>query len=146
MANATSNPITIVGSGLVGSLLAVLFRQRNFEVEVFEKRSDPRLASMSAGRSINLVVTSRGLRALELAGLSSEVRALAVPVYGRIIHSVTGDCVYQAYGQEDEFNLSISRDSLNRFLIAKAEEAGAKFSFEHELTDLDCDDNSLIFN
>lgn len=130
--------IAIAGSGLVGSLLALLLKQSGLEnIEVFEKRPDPRKAANSAGRSINLVVTSRGLYALELAGLTKEVRTLAVPVYGRMIHPVAGECVYQAYGQEDEFNLSISRDALNRFLISKAEERGVKFHFEYEVDSLD---------
>lgn len=142
----SQNKITIVGSGLVGSLLALLLKKRGFDVEVFEKRADPRLASAGAGRSINLVITSRGLYALELAGLSEEVRALAVPVYGRMMHSVSGETVFQAYGQENEFNLSISRDALNRFLISRAEQAGVEFTFEHEITDLDPSDKSVIFN
>ncbi len=137
--------ITVVGSGLVGSLLALLLKQKGFEVEVFEKRSDPRLAAVSAGRSINLVVTSRGLHALDLAGLSSEVRALAVPVYGRMIHSVAGETTYQPYGQANEFNLSISRDSLNRFLIAKAEAAGVKFNFSQEIDSLDFSKSEVVF-
>lgn len=137
--------ITIAGSGLVGSLLALLLKKRGFEVEVFEKRADPRLAANVAGRSINLVVTSRGLFALEQAGLSNEVRSRAVPVYGRMIHSVTGETAYQAYGQADEFNLSISRDSLNRFLIEKAEASGVKFHFEHELTAIDPESQTATF-
>ncbi len=137
--------VTIVGSGLVGSLLALLLKQKGFEVEVFEKRTDPRQAAASAGRSINLVVTSRGLRALELAGLSSEVRALAVPVYGRMIHSVAGDTTYQPYGQADEFNLSISRDSLNRFLIDKAESSQVKFHFAQEIDSLDFSKSEVVF-
>lgn len=137
--------ITIVGSGLVGSLLALLLKKKGFDVEVFEKRSDPRQAVLSAGRSINLVVTSRGLHALEQAGLSSEARALAVPVYGRMIHSVLGETTYQPYGQADEYNLSISRDSLNRFLIEKAEAAGVKFHFSQEIDSLDFSKSEVVF-
>lgn len=128
--------ITIVGAGLVGSLWAIFLRKKGYEVQVFERRSDPRLQKTSAGRSINLVITSRGLHALEKAGLLHEVKNLAVPVYGRMIHSLSGETTYQPYGQADECNYSISRDSLNRYLISQAEKAGAIFYFEHQLQTL----------
>jgi len=137
--------ITIVGAGLVGSLWAIFLRQKNYPVQVFERRSDPRLQKISAGRSINLVITSRGLNALEAAKLWDEVRALAVPVYGRMIHSLSSEMTYQPYGQADECNYSISRDSLNRFLITQAEKLGAKFYFEHELQALSVDEKKAQF-
>ena len=135
----------IVGAGLVGSLWAIMLRKKGYAVDVFERRDDIRTHNVGAGRSINLVITSRGLHGLEMAGIRDEVTALAVPVYGRMIHSVSGDQVYQAYGKEDEFNLSISRDALNRFLISAAEKAGAKFHFEHELKALDSKAKTLTF-
>ncbi|MHB1949264.1 MAG: FAD-dependent oxidoreductase [Gammaproteobacteria bacterium] len=137
--------ITIVGAGLVGSLWAIFLCKKGYKVQVFEKRSDPRLQKSSAGRSINLVVTSRGLNALEQAGLLQEVKTLAVPVYGRMIHSLTGETTYQPYGQDDECNYSISRDSLNRFLITQAEKAGATFFFEHQLQRLNVEKKQAVF-
>lgn len=137
--------ITIVGAGLVGSLWAVLLRQQGHEVTLFERRPDLRKADLDGGRSINLVITSRGLLGLEKAGLLERVRKLAVPVYGRMIHTKTSELVYQAYGQANECNWSISRGELNRFLITAAEEAGVKIHFEHELEDLDPSGKKLIF-
>src|SRR4051812_38456950 len=107
--------IAIVGAGLVGSLWAALLRQRGFRVSVFEKRSDPRKAGASAGRSINLVMTSRGLFGLQQANLVDEAMQLSIPVYGRQIHPVSGASVFQAYGRENECNHSISRLALNQF-------------------------------
>lgn len=137
--------ITIVGAGLVGSLWALLLRQRGFEVTIFERRSDPRENIADAGRSINLVVTSRGLRALELAGLAGRIGELAVPVYGRMMHSKKGELAYQPYGQTGEYNHSVSRGELNRFLITEAENAGADFYFDHEIADLDLESKTAIF-
>jgi kynurenine 3-monooxygenase len=138
--------ITIVGAGLVGSLWALLLRQQGYEVQVFERRADPRRENADGGRSINLVITSRGLYALEQAGLLKKATALAVPVYGRMIHPKSGDCMYQAYGQEKECNLSISRGALNQFLIDEAEKAGAKIYFSHELKNLDAQKKTLSFS
>lgn len=137
--------ITIIGAGLVGSLWAIFLSKKDYAVQVFEQRSDPRIQTSSAGRSINLVITSRGLYALEQAGLLQAVKSLAVPVYGRMIHSLTGETSYQPYGQDDECNYSISRDSLNRFLITEAEKAGATFYFQHQLQSLNVEKKHAIF-
>ena len=128
--------ITIVGAGLVGSLWGLLLQKKGFKVAIYEKRSDPRLQKVGAGRSINLVVTSRGLKGLEDAGLGSRIHELAVPVYGRMIHAKDGTMTYQAYGQDKECNYSVSRGALNNFLIQEAEKAGVRFYFEHEVHDL----------
>lgn len=141
----TSSKITIVGAGLVGSLWAVLLRRRGLEVDIYERRPDPRLDLNDAGRSINLVITSRGLNALKTAGLLDKVNPLAVPVFGRMIHSRAGELAYQAYGQEGECNFSISRAALNRFLLDEADRAGAKLFFEHEIEDVDVESRRAVF-
>lgn len=140
-----ANKVTIIGAGLVGSLWAVLLRKRGIEVTVFEKRTDPRLSHAEAGRSINLVITSRGVNALDKAGLLQKALELAVPVYGRMIHPKTGDLVYQPYGKESERNLSISRSALNQFLIDEAERAGAKVHFQHSLENIDFKNKTMSF-
>jgi len=140
------NPkVTIIGAGLVGSLWAVLLRKRNIDVEVFEKRPDPRKAKDEGGRSINLVITSRGMHGLEQAGLLQKALDLSSPVYGRMIHAKTGELSYQQYGQESERNLSISRSALNHFLIEEAESAGAKIHFSHSLDKIDFKNKKITF-
>jgi kynurenine 3-monooxygenase len=140
-----NSKITVMGAGLVGSLWALLLKQKGFDVEVFEKRSDIRKDSKTAGRSINLVMTSRGLHALKTAGLLEEALKLAVPVFGRMIHSKSGEQTYQPYGLETERNLSISRASLNQFLIQAAEKAGVRFHFEYDLEKIDFEKKTLHF-
>lgn len=137
--------ITIVGAGLVGSLWATILRKQGYEVTLFERRSDPRKINLNAGRSINLIITSRGLYALDQAGLLNQALKLSVPVYGRMIHSKAGDLTYQPYGQENECNLSISRIDLNKFLIDEAEKAGTKIHFEHEVIDLLPQQKEVLF-
>ena len=60
---ATKQKITIVGAGLCGTLLAIRLGQRGYDVELHEKRGDMRKETMSAGRSINLALSPRGLMA-----------------------------------------------------------------------------------
>ena len=98
----------IVGGGLIGSLLAVMLAKRGYSVDLYERFNDPRKVSAAEGRSINLVLTTRGLRALHRVGLS-DVMKLCVPVKGRMMHSVEGELTYQPYGQENQWNNSISR-------------------------------------
>src|SRR5262245_13621838 len=132
----TRSDVTIVGGGLVGSLLAILLGRRGHRVIVYERRSDLRAGPVEAGRSINLVVTRRGLRALERVGLAERALALTVPVYGRMVHPPTGEPVFQPYGRdESECNHSISRAALNEFLIREAASQGVQFRFDARLVD-----------
>ena len=84
--------IVIAGAGLVGSLLAIFLSNRGHRVQVLEKRSDPRNSAHNEGRSINLALSYRGLRALEAAhaDLPKQVLAEAVPMYGRQMHDEVG--------------------------------------------------------
>lgn len=136
--------VTVVGCGLVGSLWAYLLKKQGYEVEVFEKRSDPRKQSEQTGRSINLVITSRGLNALKTAGLLSEILPITVPVYGRRIHPKTGDSFFQPYGRDQtECNYSVSRWQLNRALIEQCSRIGVKINFESSFENIDIETKML---
>ena len=125
--------IVIVGAGLVGTLLAIMLKRKKHEVFLFEKRSDIREQSKDDGRSINLVITSRGIKALESVGLKEKVLDLSVPVYGRMMHSLEGKLAYQPYGRDDECNYSVSRKELNKLLLHSASSEGVSLFFSHEL-------------
>jgi len=140
----SDSPIAIVGGGLVGSLEAVYLARRGFDVTVYERLPDIRAIRDAGGRSINLVVASRGVRALEQVGLKDGVLALTMPVRGRMVHSVEGELSYQPYGRDaSECNYSISRAELNRFLIDAAESCGVRYAFEHRLLAADLEAGKL---
>ncbi|RMG18007.1 MAG: FAD-dependent monooxygenase [Planctomycetota bacterium] len=140
-------PTVVVGAGPVGCVLASLLARRGEEVVVYEKRPDMRRESISAGRSINLVLTRRGLRALELLGLERQVLALTVPVLGRRIHPPGGgEARFQPYGKDErECNYSVSRGELNMRLLDEAEARGVRIRFREELVDADFDAMRLRF-
>ncbi|CAE7427368.1 kmo [Symbiodinium sp. CCMP2456] len=128
--------VIILGAGLVGSLCAVVLLQKGFKVHLFERYQDIR-SIPSAGRSINLSVTSRGLRAIKALGgtLYSDIIAnLTTKVMGRIIHMPDGKAIFQRYGKDNtEHNYSVSRLDLNKFLLNAAADAGAELHFDHGL-------------
>lgn len=115
--------ITIIGAGLAGSLLAVILAKRGYKVDIFEKRPDMRKETISAGRSINLALSNRGIKALKLADIDEFILSQVVPMKGRLIHSLEGNKKLQSYsGRENEYINSISRGGLNVALMNKAEE------------------------
>jgi kynurenine 3-monooxygenase len=113
--------VNIVGAGLAGALLALLLARRGLKVTLYERRPDPRQSRPERGRSINLALAARGIRALEHAGLMGEVRPLLIAMRGRMVHELGGATALQPYGQrEEEVIWSVGRADLNRVLIAGA--------------------------
>ena len=127
--------IAVVGSGLVGSLLAIYLKKHGHEVHVFDRSVDIRKINFS-GRSINLAMSVRGWKALDDAGVGHQVRDIAIPMSKRAVHLVDG-LNFQPYGKNDENIYSISRGVLNKKMIDLAEEAGVKFLFEQKIWDVD---------
>lgn len=114
--------ILIVGAGLCGSLLALRMGQLGYKVSVYEQRPDLRKVDISAGRSINLAFSNRGNKAMKLVGLEEKVKALCIPMYGRMIHDSAGNTFQSNYsGRDDEYINSISRGDLNALLLNEAE-------------------------
>ena len=130
----SQQPITLIGGGLVGALLALQLARRGFAVELYEKRPDPRRAGFLGGRSINLALAERGLQALRIAGLADEVLQHAVMMRGRMVHDRQGNTGLQRYGVDDsEVIWSVSRGALNILLLEAAEAAGVRLHFGQSL-------------
>ncbi len=140
---SANNNVNILGAGLAGSLLATTLSQNGQNVDVYEKRSDPRENISDVGRSINLALSHRGIRALEFARVMEDVRPLLIPMHGRMIHDLQGNTTFQSYGNQNQYINSVSRADLNRILIEKAEKAGAKFHFDSKCESIDDDNGSF---
>jgi kynurenine 3-monooxygenase len=128
--------IAVIGSGLVGSLLAIFLRKRGHEVTIFDRRPDVRTVEFS-GRSINLAMSNRGWKALAKIGIEDQIKEIAMPLDKRAMHVNDRPMYFQKYGKEGEAIYSISRGVLNRKMIDLAEEAGAVFRFEEKVWDID---------
>lgn len=137
--------ITIIGAGLVGSLLSIYLSKQGYKVKIYERRPDMRKLSMSAGRSINLALSDRGINALEEVGLMDEIRKIAIPMHGRQLHHVDGNSGYQAYGKEGQFINSVSRGELNKTLMDLAEAHQVDIHFYEKCDHIDWKKNEIHF-
>jgi kynurenine 3-monooxygenase len=137
--------ISIVGAGLVGSLLSIYLAHRGYAVSVYDRRFDMRTNSLGGGRSINLALSNRGIRALEKVGLAEEMKKHAVPMKGRQMHDREGKLTFQPYGKSGQFINSISRSGLNMFLMTEAEKQGVSFHFEHRCMDVNLEKTEITF-
>ncbi|AMA48383.1 MULTISPECIES: FAD-dependent oxidoreductase [Flavobacterium] len=138
----TTQKIAVVGSGLVGTLLAIYLKKKGHTVHVLDRSPDIRTVEFS-GRSINLVMSNRGWKALENIGIEEEIQKIGIPVDKRAIHLQDGKLNYQYYGKDGEAIFSLSRGVLNRKMIDLAEKEGVQFKFEHKIWDVSLADATL---
>ncbi len=138
--------VIIIGAGLAGSLLSIYLVKRGFAVDVYESRGDMRNVEISAGRSINLALSDRGIAALKEVGMDEYMLKEAVPMLGRMIHDVDGNTKLLRYsGRESEFINSVSRGGLNIALINESEKyENVKFYFNQKCVDFDCKTGEAI--
>lgn len=139
--------VSIIGAGLAGSLLAIYLAKRGIVADVYESRGDLRNAEISAGRSINLALSNRGIAALKEIGLDEYLLAEAVPMHGRMVHAVDGGTKLLPYsGRGGEYINSISRFGLNIALINEAEKhAGVNFFFDQKCVNFAAGSGELSF-
>jgi kynurenine 3-monooxygenase len=138
--------IVIIGSGLVGSLLSIYLAKRGHAVRLHERRGDMRKTTVAAGRSINLALSDRGLRALAEVGIADAIRDIAIPMHGRYIHNADGSTAYQPYGKEGQFINSVSRGMLNCKLMDLAEQHGVQVVFNEKCETIDWHTNAVTFH
>jgi kynurenine 3-monooxygenase len=142
--SADSSPVpkfVLIGSGLAGGLLAGYLGRRGLEVELYERRPDPRAGNTVGGRSINLALSTRGIHALERLGIAKEVMQHAIPMRGRMIHDKTGTLHFSPYDRDPRKCInSIGRGALNTVVIEAAQRhPKVRVLFNQRCTDLDLD-------
>ena len=137
----------IIGSGLAGPLLSIYLSQRGNTVDLYEKRPDIRIDNISVGKSINLALSYRGIKALKSANVFDEIEPLLIQMKGRMIHLLNGEVEFQPYSvHSHEYINSVSRGALNKILMNKAEKSGqVRIHFNHSLSKIDESNNELVF-
>jgi kynurenine 3-monooxygenase len=131
----------LIGSGLAGGLLAAYLGRRRYEVDLYERRADPREGNIVGGRSINLALSTRGIYALEELGIADEVLRHAIPMRGRMIHDKSGVLHFSPYDRDpNKFINSIGRAALNTTVIEAAQRyPSVRVYFNHRCTEVDLD-------
>ena len=137
--------IIIVGAGLVGSLLGIYLVRRGHKVSIYERRPDMRKEKIVAGRSINLALSDRGIKALREVGIADEIASIAIPMRGRFIHHLDGSSMLQPYGKEGQAINSVSRGELNKKLMDLAEQQGIKLVFNQKCNTINWSLNEIHF-
>jgi kynurenine 3-monooxygenase len=129
----------LIGSGLAGGLLAAYLGRRGYDVDLYERRADPREGNIVGGRSINLALSTRGIHALEQLGIADEVLKHAIPMRGRMIHDKSGDLHFAPYDVDPKKCInSIGRAALNTTVIEAAQRyPNVRVHFNHRCTDID---------
>src|SRR5438045_1878019 len=137
----------LIGSGLAGGLLAAYLGRRGYEVDLYERRGDPREGNIVGGRSINLALSTRGIHALEQLGIANEVLRHAIPMPGRMIHDKSGELHFSPYDRDPRNHInSIGRAALNTTVIdAALRYPNVRIRFNHRCTDVDLDSASARF-
>ena len=143
--NKKEQKVTLIGAGLIGSLLSTYLTKQGYSVDIYERRADMRKDKISAGRSINLALSDRGWRGLEGVGLVEEVKKVAIAMNGRMIHHINGTINYQAYAKEGQAIYSVSRGGLNCVLMDQAEKHGARIHYEERCNSVDLEKNTALF-
>src|SRR6266487_5597534 len=130
---------TLIGSGLAGGLLGAYLGRRGYDVDLYERRADPREGNIVGGRSINLAVSTRGIHALEQIGIADEVLQHAIPMRGRMIHDKSGHRHFAPYDVDPNKHInSIGRAALNTTVIEAAQRyPNVRVHFNRRCTDVD---------
>ncbi|MFK2820531.1 NAD(P)/FAD-dependent oxidoreductase [Flavobacteriaceae sp. LMIT009] len=139
--------VLILGAGLCGSLLALRLGQRGYNVNVYEQRPDLRTEDISAGRSINLAFSDRGIKAMRMVGIQDKVEPLCIPMNGRMIHDKEGNTFLSNYsGRSHEYINSISRGDLTGLLMTEAEKLdNVSIHFNRKCTAVDFEKTTASF-
>jgi len=129
----------LIGSGLAGGLLAAYLGRRGYDVDLYERRADPREGNIVGGRSINLAISTRGIHALEQIGIADEALQHAIPMPGRMIHDKSGALHFAPYDVDPKKCInSIGRASLNTTIIEAAQRyPSVRVHFNRKCTDVD---------
>ncbi len=130
----------------MGSLLAIFLAKLGLIIDIYEKRPDMRKSNSGGGRSINLVISDRGWKALAAAGIEAEIQKLCIPVYGRMTHDIKSKQTFLPYSSLKRAIYSVSRRELNERLITCAEEhSNVTFHFDHSCESVDHNSSTAYF-
>ncbi|HBB35925.1 MAG TPA: FAD-dependent monooxygenase [Cyanobacteria bacterium UBA8803] len=141
--------IVIVGAGPCGILLAhyLLQRDAQYQIEVYERRNDPRQVPLYNSKTIPYGINERGLIPLRrIKGLEEAIKAQCVKNYGLIVHQK--NCKTRVFPKKQPtFNtdrISVVMTLLSK-LMEKSENGKVKLHFNCKCSHLDFHNKTVTF-
>lgn len=140
------NPETVVvGAGLVGAVTACYLAPRFGPVTLLEKRADPRREPGRQRRSLVVMLSARGWRALSDLGVADAVRRISVPLHGRCGHLPGGRTQVTPYSRDGQPIWAVERRRLHRILLDAAEATpGVRVRFGQRVRSVDLDEPAVL--
>lgn len=137
--SSEAKKVAIMGAGLAGTLMAIYFARRGWQVDIYELRPDCRITRVSGGRSINLTLAERGLAALARVIDLADILDITISLEGRMVHSLNGALKFHPYGiKSTEVIYAVTRSALNARLMDIAERyANIRIWFSHRCIKID---------
>lgn len=141
--------VVIVGAGPSGVLLAhyLLGRGNQYQVDIYERRSDPRIVPFSKSRTYPISLSERGMGALrKIEGLEEAVKAMSVEMRGAISHQKNGKTRFMPRNKP---LVTLDRTSLVIALLEKLTEkydsCRVNIHFNRQCTEGDFDAKTVKF-
>ncbi|MEO1340045.1 MAG: NAD(P)/FAD-dependent oxidoreductase [Cyanobacteria bacterium J06635_13] len=142
-----TNKVLIVGAGPSGILLALyLLRRPDYQVEIYELRSDPRVNPQVGASNYPLILCQRGLAACrQIKGLESEIELAGIGIEGAICFNNSR----RRYRSDRQKLVSINRKTLVMTLLNYLEKNYGsdrlKIHFEHRYLQTDLEQKQAEF-
>lgn len=81
------------------------------------KIKDIRTSDVYAGRSINMTLINRGIKALERIGCDKSIIDKSIPIHSRMLHDIKGEMTPMTYDVHGKCMYSIDRRYINEVLL-----------------------------
>lgn len=141
--------VVIVGAGPSGVLLAcyLLRRGDQFQIDLYDRLSDPRTIEFSNARTYPITLTERGMNALgQIEGVEDAVRAVSLEMSGTIFHQQNGKT---RVASRKKPLVTLDRTNLVITLLQKLTEtydnSRLNLHFNHACTDVDFAAKTITF-
>ena len=139
--------VVIIGAGMAGCFLALCLGKRGYRVDVYEQLPDVRTQPLHSGRSYNMTLYYKALKAMERMGILEEVRKIAVIAEGNVPHYPNRIPLFDPFDKKGrEVLLTAHRNHLNGVLITLAEGLPhVKFTFNTKCISINRAKKKLYF-
>jgi kynurenine 3-monooxygenase len=139
--------VVIVGAGPSGVLLAhyLLRRGDQYQIDLYDRLSDPRIIEFSNARTFPISLTERGMTALgQIAGIEAAVRAISLEMSGTIFHQRNGKTRVRSR-KKPLVTLDRTHLAITLLELTKKYDNRLNLHFNHRCTDVNFEAKTVSF-